>query len=56
VAVPEEAFESAWEAGYTDEQITEMIANVALTTFSDYINEAVGTEVVLPHGQPVHSR
>lgn len=53
--VSDEAFESVWEAGYTDEQIMEMIANVALTTFSNYINDAIGTEVDLPHVQPVHS-
>ncbi len=42
------------QAGYTDEQIVEMIANVALTTFSNYFNDTIGTEVDLPVVEPVH--
>lgn len=53
--VSDEAFDSVREAGYTDEQVMEMIANVALTTFSNYMNDAIGTEVDIPHVQPVHS-
>ncbi len=43
------------EAGYTDEQVVEMIANVALTTFSNYFNETIGTEVDIPAVEPVHT-
>ncbi|MDQ3637657.1 MAG: hypothetical protein M3426_06630 [Actinomycetota bacterium] len=42
------------EAGYTDEQIIEMVANVALTTFSNYFNDTIGTEVDIPAVEPVH--
>ncbi|HEV8044327.1 MAG TPA: hypothetical protein VGP38_04035 [Rubrobacter sp.] len=41
------------QAGYTDEQIIEMVANVALTTFSNYFNETIGTEVDIPAVEPV---
>lgn len=30
-----------------------MIANVALTTFSNYFNDTVGTEVDVPQVEPV---
>ncbi len=42
------------EAGYTDEQIIEMIANVALTTFSNYFNDTIGTELDVPEVERVH--
>ena len=48
-------FEEVRQAGYTDEQIMEMIANIALTTFSNYINDAIGTEIDVPAVEPVHS-
>lgn len=50
----DEAFEAVRNAGYTDEQIMEMIANVALNTFSNYMNDAVGTELDLPEVQRAH--
>ena len=52
----DEAFNEPREAGYTDEQIMEMIANVALTTFSNYTNVTFGTEVDIPPQEPMHSR
>ena len=48
-----EALEEVRNAGYTDEQIIEMVANVALTTFSNYFNETIGTEVDIPAVEPV---
>ena len=44
----DESFEEVREAGYTDEQIMEMIANVALTQFSNYMNDSIKTEVDIP--------
>ena len=44
------------EAGYTDEQIMEMISNVALNTLSNYMNETIETEVDVPVVETTHSR
>jgi alkylhydroperoxidase family enzyme len=54
--VSDEAFSEVRDAGYTDEQIMEMVANVALTQFSNYMNDTIGTEVDLPLVEPTHSR
>jgi uncharacterized peroxidase-related enzyme len=35
-------------AGYTDGQILEIIAHVALNTFTNYVNEALKTEIDFP--------
>jgi alkylhydroperoxidase family enzyme len=48
-----EAFEVAREAGYTNEQIVEMISTVVLATFTNYLNDSIGTEVDLPLVEPV---
>lgn len=53
--ISEEAFEDVREAGYSDEQIMEMISNVALTTFSNFMNDAIGTEVDVAQVDPVQS-
>ena len=53
--VTDEVFEDVRDAGYNDEQIMEIISNVALTTFSNFINDAIGTEVDIPQVEPVHS-
>ena len=52
----DEAFEEVREAGYTDEQIMEMIANVALNTFSNYMNETIEIDVDVPVVETTHSR
>ena len=54
--VSDEAFEEVREAGYSDEQIMEMVANVALTTFSNYMNNSMQTEVDIPLVEPVHGK
>jgi alkylhydroperoxidase family enzyme len=51
----DEAFNEAREAGYTDEQIMEIIATIALATFTNYMNDVIGTEVDLPVVEPVQS-
>jgi alkylhydroperoxidase family enzyme len=48
--------DEAREAGYTDEQIMEMISNVALNTLSNYMNETVETEVDVPIVETTHSK
>jgi len=50
----EEALQGAREAGYSDEEILEMIANVALTTFSNYTNDLAATELDIPEVERVH--
>ena len=35
-------------AGYTDGEIAEIIANVALTTFTNYFNTVADTEIDFP--------
>jgi len=51
----DEALNGAREAGYGDEEIMEMIAHVALTTFSNYTNDIAGTELDIPEVERVHS-
>jgi len=51
-----EAFEEAREAGYTDEQIMELVTTVALATFSNYMNETIKTEANIPIVEPMQSR
>lgn len=48
-----EAFREVRNAGHTDEETIEIISNVALTTFSNYLNETIGTEVDVPEVEPV---
>lgn len=52
----DEAFNAVREAGYTDEQIMEMIATVALATFTNYMNETIDTELDIPAVEPTHNR
>ena len=48
----DEAMEEVRNAGYTDEQIIEMVATVNLATFTNYMNDFMGTEVDLPVQEP----
>ena len=50
----DEALDGAREAGYSDEEILEMVAHVALTTFSNYTNDLAGTELDIPKAERVH--
>lgn len=47
-AVPASAIETVRAAGYSDGEILEIIAHVALNTFTNYVNEALGTEIDFP--------
>ena len=41
-------FERVRQAGYTDGEIAEIVANVALNLFTNYFNHVAGTEVDFP--------
>jgi len=46
--VNDEDVEEVRRAGYTDGEIAEIIANVALTTFTNYFNVVAGTDIDFP--------
>jgi alkylhydroperoxidase family enzyme len=50
------ALEEVRNAGYTDEQIIEMVATINLATFTNYMNDFMGTEVDLPIQKPTGDR
>ena len=52
----DEALEEVRNAGYTDEQIVEMVATINLATFTNYMNDFMGTEVDLPVQEPTDGR
>ena len=52
----EEALEEVRNAGYTDEQIVEMVATVNLATFTNYMNDFMGIEVDLLVQEPTDGR
>jgi len=41
-------FDVVRSAGYSDEQIVEIVGHVALNTLTNYINEVLGTEIDFP--------
>ncbi len=41
-------FEAVRSAGYSDEEIVEIVGHVALNTLTNYINEVLGTEIDFP--------
>ena len=47
------ALETVRAAGYTDAQIVEIVAHVALNTLTNYLNEVLGTEVDFPALRPL---
>ena len=50
--VSDEDFQALLQAGFTNEQIGEIIANIALNIFSNYFNSVAKTEVDFPVLQP----
>jgi uncharacterized peroxidase-related enzyme len=52
-AVTSEDFQKVKSAGCSDEEIQEIVANVALFTFANYINLVIGTEVDFPLVTPL---
>jgi uncharacterized peroxidase-related enzyme len=55
-AVTNEDFQRVKSAGCSDEEIQEIVANVALFTFANYINLVIGTEVDFPLVMPAKQR
>ena len=55
-AVTNEDFQKVKSAGCSDEEIQEIIANVALFTFANYTNLVIGTEVDFPLIMPMKQR
>jgi len=55
-AVTLEDFQKVKSAGCSDEEIQEIVANVALFTFANYINLVIGTEIDFPLVRPVKQR
>jgi uncharacterized peroxidase-related enzyme len=43
-----EGLDAARRAGVTDAEVVEVVANVALTIFTNYLNEAAGTDMDFP--------
>lgn len=41
------------DAGYTDAEITEIVAHVALNTFTNYVNNVAETEIDFPKAEPL---
>lgn len=50
--ISEDDFQALVKAGFTNEQIVEIIANIALNIFSNYFNSIAKTEVDFPLLQP----
>lgn len=44
----EDSFEAAKQAGWTDEELTELFAHVAVNLFTNYFNHYAGTELDVP--------
>jgi uncharacterized peroxidase-related enzyme len=55
-AVTPEDFRKVKSAGCSDEEIQEIVANVALFTFANYTNLVIGTEVDFPLIMPTKKR
>jgi uncharacterized peroxidase-related enzyme len=55
-AVTAEEFQKVKSAGCSDEEIQEIVANVALFTFANYANLVIGTEVDFPLVMPMKQR
>jgi uncharacterized peroxidase-related enzyme len=55
-AVTSEDFQKVKSAGCSDEEIQEIVANVALFTFANYMNLVIGTEVDFPLVVPMKHR
>jgi uncharacterized peroxidase-related enzyme len=55
-AVTPEDFQKVKSAGCSDEEIQEIVANVALFTFANYINLVIGMEIDFPLIMPLKQR
>jgi uncharacterized peroxidase-related enzyme len=55
-AVTRDEFQKVKSAGCSDEEIQEIVANVALFTFANYINLVIRTEIDFPLVMPTNQR
>ena len=55
-AVTTQNFQKVKSAGCSDEEILEIVANVALFTYANYTNLVIGTEIDFPLVRPVKQR
>jgi uncharacterized peroxidase-related enzyme len=55
-AIASDDFRKVKSAGCSDEEIQEIVANVALFTFANYINLVIGTEIDFPLVRPLKQR
>jgi len=55
-SVTAEDFRKVKSAGCSDEEIQEIVANVALFTFANYMNLVIGTDVDFPLVMPLKQR
>jgi len=55
-AVTRDDFQKVKSAGCSDEEIQEIVANVALLTFANYINLVIATDIDFPLVMPVNQR
>lgn len=55
-SVTDEDFRKVKSGGCSDEEILEIVANVALFTFANYVNLVIGTEVDFPLVVPARQR
>jgi len=46
--VNDEDVQAAKDAGYSDGEISEIVAHVALNTFTNYLNNTANTEIDFP--------
>ncbi|MCG3197586.1 MAG: hypothetical protein GHCLOJNM_02073 [bacterium] len=53
--VSDESFEAVRGAGWSDGEIAEVVANVALNIFTNYINHVAGTEIDFPIALPLEA-
>lgn len=52
-SVSAQALEQVKNAGYSDEEVIEIVAHVALNTLTNYLNETIKTDVDFPEAQPL---
>jgi len=51
--ITDEAFEAVRDAGYSDAEIVEIVAHVALNLFTNILNKAVEVEIDFPRAVPL---
>lgn len=52
-AVTDEILAAALAAGVTNEEVTELVANIAVNVFTNYFNSVAATEIDFPPAEPL---